>query len=325
MTVQKVQIDRFGGPEVMVLTPSETPVMAAGEVLVEVEAIGVNFADTMVRRGEYRRDQALPHVPGMEAAGTVIDSTVASHPIGARVALFLEHGGGYSQVVAVDSSSAFVIHGDHAATTVAGTFLQGVTAWYAVHRYGRVTSGDVVLVTGAAGGVGGLSVQLAREAGAMVIGTASSESKRAYLTALGCHVVLDPGAPDLSSQLAQAAPGGADVVLDGVGGDLFMTVLRSLARNGRFVVVGSATQSPAMLDVRHLLPRGQSISGFVVRNVMDADPREPSTALHEVLRRVTSGALSAPIEVLGLTEVADAHRRLEARQVIGKLVLDPRR
>lgn len=323
MSIRQVRIDRFGGPDVLTIVEAPEPTMSPGDVLVAVEAVGVNFADTMVRRGEYRRDQALPHVLGMEAAGVVIDSTVDSHPIGARVALFLESGGGYSEVVAVNSSLAFVVDGAASPVTIAGTFLQGVTAWYAVHRYGRVAPGDTVVVTGAAGGVGGLSVQLAREAGATVVGTASTPEKQQHALSLGCDVVLDPRQDEFATHLSDAVPRGADVILDGVGGQLFTPLMRALARNGRFVVIGSASQAPATIDVRHLLPRGQTISGFVVRNVMDADPTEPDVALGEILARVTAGTLDAPIEVIGMSQVADAHRRLEAREVTGKLVLDP--
>jgi NADPH2:quinone reductase len=300
------------------------PTPNRGEVLVKVAAAGVNFADTMVRRGEYRKDQPLPAIPGMEAAGLVIacGPGVDLEP-GQKVALFLEHGGGYASHVVVPSEQAFPVSVDLDARLVAASFLQGVTAWYTVHRYGRVVPGDKVLVTGAAGGLGSWIVQLAADAGASVVGLASTAAKREYLMSLGCASALDPADPEVTHALRAWSGDGFDVVADGVGGALFGAILPALARGGRFIVTGSATQQPAMIDVRHLLPRGQSITGFVVRNVIDEDPREPAAALHEVLSRVADARVRVDCEVLPMSRAADAHVRIEARDVIGKIVLDP--
>lgn len=321
-----IHLSRFGGPQELALTSGPVPSPGPGEVLVAVAAIGVNFADTMVRRGEYRKDQRVPAIPGMEAAGTVIGvGPGATLERGTPVAVFLEHGGGYASHVVVEQSRAFPLAVDVAPALVAASFLQGVTAWYAVHRYGRVAPGDRVLVTGAAGGLGRWVVQLARDAGASVVGLASSAAKRMHLLDLGCEAAFDPSDADLTTRLRESSEHGFDVVADGVGGPLFAATLPALARGGRYVVTGSATQQPAVLDVRHLLPRGQSITGFVVRNVIDEDPREPSVALHEVLRRVADGRVQVAYETLPLSSAAQAHALIEARKVIGKIVLDPAR
>ncbi len=323
-TRRVVRIDEFGGPEQLVVRSEPMPVPGPGEVLVAIGAAGVNFADTMVRRGEYRKDQTTPHVPGMEAAGVVVRSGPGARLAeGTPVALFLEAGGGYADHVVVAETLAFAVDVPLTHAQVAGAFLQGVTAWYALHRYGRVGDGDAVLVPGATGGLGGWTVQLALEAGATVTALASTDEKRAAAINQGCAAAFDPGDPDLRDRLREVAPGGFDVIVDGVGGPLFGQILPALARSGRYVVAGSATQSPAMLDVRHLLPRGQTVAGFVVRNVIDLDPREPALALSEVLGRLADGRVKMPVTVLPLSDAAQAHELIESRAVVGKLVLDP--
>lgn len=325
MSVRRyMEAARFGAPDELSLMTGPVPDPGSGELLVTVEAIGVNLADTMARRGEYRKDQVLPHTPGMEVAGTVAAGGEDTEiPPGTRVAVFLESGGGYASHVLAPESLTFPLDLDVDQRLVAASFLQGVTAWYAVHRYGRTKPRDIVLVSGAAGGLGRWVVQLAADAGATVVGLASAEHKRTHLLDIGCSAAFDPGDPQLTAVLRSYSPRGFDVIADGVGGPLFSAILPVLARCGRFVVTGSATQQPAVIDVRHLLPRGQTITGFVVRNVIDEDPREPIAALHEVLTRVADGRVDVGVEVLPLSQAAEAHVRLEAREVIGKLVLDP--
>jgi NADPH2:quinone reductase len=325
-TRRVVRLDAFGGTEQLVVRSEPMPVPGPGEVLVAIGAAGVNFADTMVRRGEYRKDQTVPHVPGMEAAGVVVGSGPGAQLAeGTPVALFLEQGGGYADHAVVPESLAFAIDVPLPSAQVAGAFLQGVTAWYAVHRYGLVARGDAVLVPGATGGLGGWTVQLALEAGATVTALASTPDKRAAALDQGSVAAFDPSDPDLTSRLREVASRGFDVIVDGVGGPLFGRILPALARGGRYVVAGSATQAPAMLDVRHLLPRGQTVTGFVVRNVIDLDPREPALALSEVLGRLADGRVSMPVTVLPLSDAARAHELIESRSVVGKLVLDPSR
>jgi NADPH2:quinone reductase len=324
-TRRVVRIDQFGGTEQLQLHTESMPSPGPAELLVRIGAVGVNFADTMVRRGEYRRDQVLPHVPGMEAAGTVVLAGCdAIIPPGTRVALFLESGGGYADYAVVPESLAFAINSHLDDTTVAASFLQGVTAWYALHHYGHVQPGHKVLVTGVAGGLGSWTAQLASDAGAEVVGLASTAAKREMALKHGCSHALDPADNELRPRLREVAPSGFNIIVDGVGGPLFSELLPALAKSGCFVVAGSATQQPAMLDVRHLLPRGQSIVGFVVRNVIDLFPeREPSAALHEVLERVSNGRVSVPVTTFPLEEAARSHLALERRTAIGKLVLTP--
>lgn len=299
------------------------PARGEGEVLVAVDAIGVNFADTMVRRGEYRRDQALTFTPGFEVAGRVLEGPGEGPPIGSTVVAFTEHGGGYADHVVAPLDHVFRVRDGLGPVDGAALFTQGVTAFYGVHRYGRVTPGEVVLVHAGAGGLGSLSIQLCVELGAEVIATASTAEKLEIARGHGAqHALLsEPG--ELAAAVRDLTSGrGADVVIDGVGGPLFTPSMRALAFGGRYVVVGSASQEPAELDVRTLMPRGQTVTGFVVARVAEADPSEPQRAFDEVQERYRDGQLRPQLTVLRAQDVARAHELIESRSLTGKLVLD---
>ncbi|HEY4277946.1 MAG TPA: zinc-binding dehydrogenase [Conexibacter sp.] len=321
-----VVLERFGGPEELRWVEAPMPPRGADEVVVAVEAIGVNFADTMVRRGEYRRDQPLTFTPGFEVAGRVLAGPDDGPPLGARVVAFTEHGGGYADHVVVSARQVHEVLDGIEAVDAASLFTQGVTAWYAVHRYGRVAAGERVLVHAASGGLGGLCVQIAAEAGAEVVAVASTESKRAHAREHGAAHAL-AGDPETLTAAVREAIGndGVDVVIDGVGGPLFTPSLRALAFNGRYVVVGSASQAPATLDVRALMPRGQTVVGFVVARVAELDPAEPARAFAEVQQRLLDGRLRQPVTVLPAYDAARAHELVESRALTGKavLVFDP--
>jgi NADPH2:quinone reductase len=208
---------------------------------------------------------------------------------------------------------------------VAAVFLQGTTADYAVHRYGRMRPGETVLVHGAAGGVGSLAVQLAKIAEGTVIATASTEDKRKLVQDQGADVVLDSRDPKgLTAQVLEATAGrGCDVVIDGVGGDLFEPSMRALGFRGRYVIAGSASQQPAMLDVRRLLPRSQTICGFILARITEEDPAEPSRTLLRLCDLVRDGALRPCYQAVPLEQAPDVHRRIEDRTLSGKVVLVP--
>lgn len=320
-----IALDQFGPPSVLTARTETIPQPGAGDVLIAVAACGVNFADTMVRRGEYRRDQRLPTVPGMEVAGTVVQAPRGSSlEPGTPVVAFLEDGGGYSDYVTQRSDLVFPVPATTNLGTAAALFLQGISAWYAVHRYGQTRPGQTVLVTAAAGGLGGLAVQIARAAGAQVIGTASTQDKRAEAVRLGCVEALDITDPAFRRTVLDATAGvGVHVIVDGVGGQVFETALSCLAHNGRFVVAGSASQQPGNLDTRRLMPRGQMVCGFIVRRVIDSDPAEPAAALAHVLELAARGALDARSEHRPLTDAAAVHTEIEQRRLVGKICLIP--
>ena len=322
-TRRVVALDRFGPPSVMRWTEAPMPPRGERDVLVAVDAIGVNFADTMVRRGEYRRDQSLDFTPGFEVAGRVVDGPPDGPEPGRLVVAFTEHGGGYADHVAVPLDHVLTVAEGVRAADAAALFTQGVTAWYAVHRYGRVAPGEAVVVHAAAGGLGSLCVQLSAEAGARPVATASTEAKLEIARGHGAVAGTLSGTDGLAERLRELTGGrGADVIIDGVGGPLFRPSMRALAFNGRLVVVGSASQQPAELDVRSLMPRGQTVVGFVVARVAEQDPAEPQRAFDAVQERFRDGRLRPEVSLVGMDDLAGAHERIESRSLTGKLVVD---
>jgi NADPH2:quinone reductase len=308
----------------MLLAERPVPAPGRGEVLVGVEVCGVNFADTMIRRGEYLRDQPLSMAPGSEVVGRVIEvgAGVAMAP-GTRVAGWVEAGGAYADHVLVPEHRAYRVPDWLPAGAIASVFLQGTTAEYALERFGRVRPGEIVLVHAAGGGIGGLAVQLAKIAGARVLATASTPAKLEVAREHGADVLIESGSHDtLAERLLAACDGrGCDVVIDGVGGPLFEPSLSSLAFGGRYVIVGAASQLPSVLDARRLLVRGQTIAGFILARIIEQDPEEPSRTLEHLCELARDSRLRPRYEVLALEQAAEAHRRIESRELTGKLVL----
>lgn len=321
---RRVVLEAFGDPDVLRLESAEEPEPGPGEVAVAVEVAGVNFGDTMIRRGEYLRDQPLSMAPGCEAIGRVVAVGEGVRvPLCTRVAAWIEDGGAYADRVVVAAERAYPVPTDLPAAAIAAIFLQGTTAHYAVHRYGRTAADEFVLVHAAGGGVGSLAVQLAALAGARVIATASSPAKREAALELGAATALDSSRPEeLAAAIREATGGhGADVIVDGVGGPLWEPSLAALALNGRYVIAGAASQEPAPLDARRLLVRGQSVCGFMLVRVMEIDPAEPARTVRLLCDLLRDGTLVPRVESLPLADAAEAHRRIEARAVTGKLVL----
>ena len=314
-------MERFGPPDVMSWVDGPTPERGMDEVLVRVEAIGVNFADTMVRRGEYRRDQPLDFTPGFEVAGRVLEGPAGGPRPGTAVVVFTEHGRGYADTVVAPLDHVFAVAEGVSTVQAAALFTQGVTAVYAVGRYARVRPGDAVLIHAGAGGLGALCIQLVADAGGRAIATASTEAKLAIARGHGAVETLISDPHTLTERVRAASGGGVQAVIDGVGGPLFAPSLRALAFGGRYVVVGSASQEPATVDVRALMPRGQTIVGFVVARVAEEDPSEPQRAFDEVQRLFLAGRLRPQLTVMAAEEVVHAHELIESRTLTGKIVL----
>jgi NADPH2:quinone reductase len=320
-----IVFEAFGGPDVLRLTERQTPAPGPGEVLIDVEVAGVNFGDTMIRRGEYMRDQRVSSIaPGAEVIGKIAatgeGTTLA---LGTRVAGWLEAGGGYADRVIAPAHRTYPVPDDLPAAAIAAVFLQGTTSYYAVNRFGATAPGETVLVHGAAGGVGGLAVQLARVAGARVVATASSDAKRAIARDHGAELALDSRSPETLAERVREFTGGrgCDVVVDGVGGALFEPSMRALANDGRYVVAGAASQQPAMLDVRKLMVRNQWVCGFILARITEVDAAEPLRALTALCDLIRDGRLRPVYATVPLQDAAEAHRRIETRDLVGKLVL----
>jgi NADPH:quinone reductase len=312
--MRAIQVTEFGGPEVLVVRDVPEPVPGPNQVLVEVEAAGVNFAETMQTRDAYVQRTTLPFVPGSEIVGRTSDG---------RRLLGFSSSGAYAERALLDERAAAPLPDDVPAGVALALLVQGATAAMVLRDVGRLTDGDTVLVHAGAGGVGSLAIQLARRWGAgHIVATASTERKRALALRLGADEAVDSAAPDLEAALRAAAGNRRyDVILDGVAGAAFQAGLRLLNRRGRIVVYGAAGGDPsARVDPVALIGGSRTVAGFWLVDHLDRVP----AVVGELLGLVAEGALQP---IVGgsypLAEAARAHEDLAGRRTEGKLVLTP--
>ena len=294
--------------------PDPTP--AEGEIVVDVTRSGVNFADTHATRNDYLADQSLPLIPGGEIAGVT--------PDGRRVASVLMSGG-YAQKVAVRESWMVPIPDGVSDEQAVALLIQGITAHALVHRCARVSEGETVVIEAAAGGTGGLSVQLAKRAGARVIALASSEEKRSLCEKLGADATVDSSSSKLGEEILEANSGKQiDAVLH-MSGDRFDEELDLLAPFGRIVVFGNASRTPNEVSTNALLATSREVIGFWLVHLL-LDREATAEAIADLFSATASGELEVTIGgVYPLSEAAEAHRDLVGRKTQGKLLLDPER
>jgi len=315
--MKAIQIEEFGGPEVLRHVDVEDPTPAEGEVLVEVARSGINFADTHATRNDYLAEQSLPLIPGGEISGRT--------PDGRRVAALLGRGG-YAEKVAVHEAMLVPLPDDVDDDVAAALLLQGLTALALVQRCARIEPGETLVVEAAAGGTGSLTVQLGKRAGAKVIGLASSEEKRALVERLGADEVVDSRSTELGAAIREANDGKrVDAVLHMSGGDAFDAELDILAPMGRMVVFGIASREQRDVSTAALLRGSKSVIGFwLVHLLTRRDLLAPM--IGELLGAAAGGELEVTVgDVYPLSEAARAHEDLIARRTTGKLLLDPSR
>jgi NADPH:quinone reductase len=322
--MKAIQMTRHGGPEVLDLKDLSRPDPGPGEVLVNVEAVGVNFIDIYRREGAYK--VALPHVPGTEAAGTVVavGEGVSTLRPGDRVAgaAFV---GAYAEVAVAPAAQLVRVPDGVSSEQAAAVMLQGMTAHYLAHSTYALEEGDTCLVHAAAGGVGLLLIQLAKRAGARVIGTVSTADKEALARAAGADEIVRYTETDFVSAVAELTGGeGVEVVYDSVGKTTFAGSLDCLKPRGLLALFGQSSGAVPPFDLQVLNAKG---SLFVTRPSLGHYTRTPDELAWragEVLEGVASGALSVRIDSsLPLAEAAEAHRRLGSRETSGKVLLLP--
>ncbi|MDX6625291.1 MAG: NADPH:quinone reductase [Solirubrobacterales bacterium] len=315
--MKAIQIQEFGGPEVLEYVEVGDLAPAEGEVLVDVARSGVNFADTHATRNDYLAEQSLPLIPGTEVSGRTAD--------GRRVAALLGSGG-YAQKIAVPESLLIPVPDGVDDDQAAAVLLQGLTAMALVRRCARIEPGETIVVEAAAGGTGTLAVQIAKRAGAKVIGLASSEDKRELVKGLGADVCVDSRADDLGAAIREANGGErVDAVLHMSGGNAFDAEIGVLAPLGRMVVFGIASREQREVSTAALLRGSKSVIGFWLLHLL-ARPDLAVPMIGELLAAVAAGELEATIGgVYPLSEAPRAHEDLISRRSTGKLLLDPSR
>jgi NADPH2:quinone reductase len=320
--MKAIKISIHGDSDVLKLTDTgPEPRPGAGEALVRIYAAGVNFVDIYHRRGYY--PVKLPFIPGLEAAGVVeaVGEKVTGIRAGDRVA-YTGHLGSYGEYTTIDASRLIPLPEGLSFTEGAAFPLQGMTAHYLIHEFRKPKPGDTILVHAAAGGVGGLLVQWARRLGAAVIGTVGSEEKAAAAREAGADHVIVYTQQDFTAETKRLTGGrGADLILDGVGKSTFPGDLEAVAVRGHVVVYGAASGPADPVVPNSLLAKSISLSGGSLPN-FTAAREELLRRSGDVLNAIREGWLKLRIDrVLPLAEAEKAHRLLEGRQSIGKIVL----
>ena len=313
--MKAIKIEEFGGPEVLQYTEVPDPSPKLAEIVVNVKRSGINFADTHASRNDYLAEQTLPLIPGAEISGQTND--------GRRVAALLGSGG-YAEKVAVPQSQLIELPPEVDYDQAAGGLLQGLTAMALVHRCARIEPGETIVVEAAAGGTGTLAVQLAKRAGAKVIGLASSEEKRELVQSLGADATVDSRADELGEAIREANDGKrVDAVLHMSGGEAFDAELEILAPLGRMVVFGIASREQRQISTASLLRGSKSVIGFWLAHLLTR-PDLLGPMIRDLFAAIAAKELTVTIgEVYPLSEAARAHEDLIARRTSGKLLLDP--
>jgi NADPH2:quinone reductase len=314
-----------GGPEVLV--PEERPVPTPGpsEILVAVKAAGVNRPDVLQRRGLYPPPKGAPDIPGLEIAGEVVacGPEVKRWREGDHVAA-LVIGGGYAQYCVSHETHALPAPANLTTVEAAALPETFFTVWHNVFERGALKSGETLLVHGGSSGIGTTAIQLAKAFGARVITTAGSAEKCAACRALGADLAIDYKSEDfVAATKAATSGGGADVILDMVGGDYIERNYEAAAVEGRIVQIGFQGSSRATVDFRRILLKRLHHTGSTLRSRSVADKAAIARAVEEKLWPLVAVSRVRPVMdgTFPLTAAADAHARMESSAHIGKIVL----
>ncbi|MFO7588347.1 MAG: zinc-binding dehydrogenase [Gemmatimonadota bacterium] len=334
---------RHGGPEVLEVGEAPDPVVAAGTAIVQVRAVALNHLDLWVRRGVPGLELELPHIGGSDVAGTVLEvgpgaegwapgDRVVVNPslwcgscdfcakgeesLCRSFAILGEHvRGGAADRVRVPARNLFRVPESLPFDRAAAAPLVYQTAWRALRR-GRLAPGETILVTGASGGASTAGIQIARHLGARVLAITSGTENAKRVAGIGADAVIDRLEAELVPEVRRLTDGrGVDVVLDSVGEATWQDCLRCLDRGGRLVTYGATTGASAGLEIRHVFWKQLEVIGSTMGSRAEFE---------EVMGLVADGTLAPVVgDVLPLDAIREAHERLEAGSVFGKLVLTP--
>ena len=322
--MKAIQVPRYGGPEVLQLVDLPIPEPKPNEIVVKVAAIGVNFIDVYFREGRYPAKP--PFIEGQEAAGTVhaVGSEVKTWKPGERVA-YTSVLGSYAEYTTIPADRAVRVPDGISDQQAAAAMLQGMTAHYLTHSTYPLKKGETALIHAAAGGVGQLLVQMAKQIGARVIATAGTEEKAELARAVGADEAIIYTQQDFEAETKRLTEGkGVQVIYDGVGKSTFDKDLNLLRPRGYLVLYGASSGPVPPVDPIVLMQKG---SLFLTRPTLGnyiAAREELEQRSRDIFEWIAKGKLKLRIaHVYPLSEAAQAHRDLEARRTTGKLLLIP--
>jgi NADPH2:quinone reductase len=314
--MKAIKVSEFGGPEVMQLVDLPDPIPNENEELINVTAIGVNYADTHQIENSYRVPQSLPLFPGLEVVGNT--------PSGRRV-LASVSSGGYAQKAVANKDNLVDIPVDVSDEQALAMLVQGTTAWHILKTVGHLQPGESVVIHAAAGGVGSIAIQLAKMWAGKVIAVTSVGGKDELAKSLGADKTVDANAEDLQAALLAANDGKrVDLILEMVGGKTFDASLAVLAPFGRLVTFGSASRKLATPIVPTALLAGtKTVSGFWLGNCFGRRDLV-NDVIVKLFALIESGKLKPVVgPIFGLSQAATAHRAILTRQTTGKVTLNP--
>lgn len=324
--MKQVQLNQYGSPDELKLVETSIPQPKTGEVVIKVEAIGVNYSDTLCRRNQYFQPTPLPYVLGSEAVGQIIsvgEGVTEPYTIGATVLAILPFGGGYAEYVLAIAQYCVPLPPNIDAKTATAIFVQGSTAQLMISQVAKDLKDKTVLVNASAGGVGSLLVQLAKLNGAKVIAASSSDEKLKVAKANGADATVNYSKDNWSEKVKLATnEQGVDIAFEMVGGDVYNETIKSLAPGGHLIVYGCASGIQGQIHPEHFVDENISQSGFNLAFYITTKPQVWQAALGTVIGLIAQGKLKIETpKTFALKNAAEAHRQIEARQTTGKVVL----
>lgn len=329
--VRKILLQEFGGPEVLQVREHNRPEVPRDGYLIEVKAIGINFAETVERRGAYKRNQALPYEIGKEAAGVIVERgpEAVEFAVGDPVIAVKFNNGCYSELIPAKADQVLPPPAEYSFEEMAAFANTFGTAWYAMHEIARARPGEAALIQAAAGGVGSAAVLLAKSFGCHpVLGTAGGAQKCAWVEQLGADACSDYRTQDFREMVREATSGrGVDYCLESVGGEAYERSLEALAPMGRLVIIGFSSirenyaEAIPRLHPLTVFHRSISVGGLNVDNLKYQARRG---IWRKLVDHVEATGIKPRIgQVFSLEDAPAAHRAMESRQTLGKVLLVP--
>ena len=315
--MKAIRVHELGGAENLMLEEIEKPTPKADEVLIKTAAAGINYADTMMRAGNYLTKPDLPFTLGYEAAGTIesLGESVTHLKVGQRV-LATTSSGGYAEYATAKAALTMPIPDELGYGEATALLVQGLTA---LGLLNGTKEGETILIHAAAGGVGTLLVQLGKHKGLTVIGTASSEQKLQLVAELGADFAVNYSENDWTDEVLKATDGkGVDWLIEMVGGAIVAQNLKVLAKHGTMWIYGSASGEDFKVSVLSLMSKNHTIRGYWLMNESVGN-RIKFT--RELLEQLAAGRLKIHVTEFPLEQARAAHEAIESRKTTGKVVL----
>lgn len=325
LTMTAIAISEPGGPEVLIPETRPVPIPGEGEVLIAVAAAGVNRPDVMQRKGQYAPPAGASDIPGLEVSGVVArrGAGAARFQEGDAV-VALVPGGGYAEFCTVHESTALRLPEPLTLVEGAGIPETTFTVWHNVFQRGALRRGEWLLVHGGTSGIGTTAIQLAKAFGAFVIATAGTDQKCAAARRLGADAVVNYKTTDFAEAVVDATSGhGADVILDMVGGDYLEKNVAAAAEEGRIVQISTLAGAVTKIDLRRIMGKRLSLTGSTLRPRPVAFKAELARTIEEAVWPIIAAGRYKPVidTFFPLREAAEAHRRMDGGEHVGKIIL----